>query len=482
MLMQVRHIFLVIFIIAGSGAFSQTSNSSPYTRYAFGDLFGNTNAYSFASGGVNIPFCDGFDRSNLFNQVNVGNPASYSYIARYRPVFSVGGQAKFLELNTETDQQVTNSAGLSDFAMGLPIGTKGGAAFGLLPYSTVGYDMVDEQSDDQIGDYSYLYNGSGGINKVFIGASRRIFDKANRDTVGKEIITINESSLAFGVNAYYLFGSYANTRSVDFAEWTFLDTRVQTSTRVSDFMVDGGMYYHYRFKDRKKLINKAQMRKDSTVRPKYEKKRLAFSFGATGSLATSVNAYRDNFTYTYRTTALAEFIEDTISYYEDLEGTLNLPISFGVGAALTYDKLRIGAQLKMQDWSTYSEEFGGTETKDILGMSYEGALGIEYQPSNEVANQAHNAFKRAIYKFGFRYAQTPLQINNTSLTEIGMSFGLALPIQRAIPASMLNFGVELGERGTTDNNLIQERFATLRVGVTIVPGRFDNWFYKRKYN
>jgi hypothetical protein len=47
---------------------------------------------------------------------------------------------------------------------------------------------------------------------------------------------------------------------------------------------------------------------------------------------------------------------------------------------------------------------------------------------------------------------------------------------------MLNFGVELGERGTTDNNLIQERFATFRVGLTIMPGRFDNWFMKRKYN
>ena len=148
MLTRVRYIFLTLTLSAAFGSFAQTSNSSPYTRYAFGDLFGNTSAYYFGSGSVNIPFYND-------NQVNFGNPATYSYIRRYKPVFSVGTQAKILELNSTSDKQVTNSVGLSDFVYGMPVGKKGGAAFGLLPYRTVGYSMIDPSTDPITGDFDY---------------------------------------------------------------------------------------------------------------------------------------------------------------------------------------------------------------------------------------------------------------------------------------------------------------------------------------
>ena len=136
----------------------------------------------------------------------------------------------------------------------------------------------------------------------------------------------------------------------------------------------------------------------------------------------------------------------------------------------------------MQDWSSYKEVFGASTNEDVLGPSYTGAFGIEYQANNVLENQNNNAFKLGIYKVGFRYSQTPLQIDNTTLTELGMSFGASLPLRFSGSGSSLNFGVELGQRGTTDGGLIQENFAAFRVGVSIMPGRFDNWFLKRKYN
>jgi hypothetical protein len=48
--------------------------------------------------------------------------------------------------------------------------------------------------------------------------------------------------------------------------------------------------------------------------------------------------------------------------------------------------------------------------------------------------------------------------------------------------SSINFGVEVGERGTVESNLIKERYVSLRLGLSITPGRFDNWFLKRKYD
>ena len=107
---------------------------------------------------------------------------------------------------------------------------------------------------------------------------------------------------------------------------------------------------------------------------------------------------------------------------------------------------------------------------------------MEYQSASDVTNQANSTLSLGIYKMGLRYRQTPLQINNTILTEIGMSFGVSLPMRFSGSGSMINFGVEFGERGTTNDNLIQERFITARLGFSIMPGRFDNWFWKRKYN
>ncbi|MBL4702980.1 MAG: hypothetical protein JKY54_00540 [Flavobacteriales bacterium] len=475
--MQFRHIILSVFIFSSITSIAQSSNSSPYTRYAFGDLFGNSNAYYFGVAGLNIAMQNR-------NQVNFGNPATYSFIQRYKPIFSVGVKAQFLQLNTETDKQLTNAIGISDFTIGLPIGEKGGFAFGLTPYSTVGYNMIDEATNSHIGDYTYTYTGSGGISKVFVGASRKVFVRSEvADSAKTGELLQHASSLSLGVNANYLFGSYSNVRSVNFTGLTLLDTKVVTSTQVSDFLFDGGLYYHYKFKDKQRLLNRSEVRADSTVRRIYSpKKAVAFDFGLTGSLGSSIDARRDEFIYTFRSTAIAEFIEDTISFVEGSKGSLNLPMSFGAGVAVIYDKVRLGAQIKMQDWSSYSEEFNGVTYNDVLGLSYEGAVGIEYQKTKDGENQSNSAFSLGIYKFGIRYRQTPLQINNTVLSEIGMSFGASIPMGVTRSGSMLNFGVEVGERGTTDNNLIQERFVTLRLGVTIMPGRFDNWFLKRKYN
>jgi hypothetical protein len=475
--MQIKYILFSILLLTTCSSFGQSSSASPYTRYAFGDLFGNSNAYYFGAAGLNIPMVNN-------NQVNIANPASYSFIQRMKPVFSVGFKAKFLSLETTSDSQNTNAVGLSDFTVGLPIGKKGGAAFGITPYSTVGYTMIDNVIDDQIGDYTYTYTGSGGINKVFIGASRKIFERAELpDTNGLNKLAQHASAMSVGVNANYLFGTYNNFRSVDFTGLALLDTKVQNTTQVSDFLFDGGLYYHYKFKGRQRLLNRAEVRADTTIKRKYsEKSKVSFDFGFTGSLGSSLNARRDNFTYTFRSTLLAEFIEDTINYTEGVEGTLQLPVSMGIGAALVFNRVRVGAQFKLQDWSSYSEVFDGVAVNDALGLSYEGAFGLEYQKATDGKNQSNNAFSLGIYRVGLRYSQTPLQINNNVLTEIGMSFGASLPMRFSGSGSMLNFGVEVGERGTTDFNLIQERFLTLRVGLTIMPGRFDNWFYKRKYN
>jgi hypothetical protein len=81
-----------------------------------------------------------------------------------------------------------------------------------------------------------------------------------------------------------------------------------------------------------------------------------------------------------------------------------------------------------------------------------------------------------VYRAGMRFENTGLKINNESIKEFGMSFGVGIPVGGAF--SNANFGFEVGKRGTTDQNLIQENFVNFQLSLSLN----DRWFEKRKFN
>ncbi|MDP5101128.1 MAG: hypothetical protein NWQ09_07365, partial [Nonlabens sp.] len=76
-----------------------------------------------------------------------------------------------------------------------------------------------------------------------------------------------------------------------------------------------------------------------------------------------------------------------------------------------------------------------------------------------------------------RYEQTGLMLENESITEFGMSFGMGLPIGSRSGFSNANIGLEYGQRGTTSGGLIKENFFSLSIGLSLN----DKWFTPRKY-
>ena len=69
-----------------------------------------------------------------------------------------------------------------------------------------------------------------------------------------------------------------------------------------------------------------------------------------------------------------------------------------------------------------------------------------------------------------------MKINGSAIDEFGISFGLGLPVGQFF--SNANIGIEIGQRGTIDNNLIEEDFVNIQIGLSLN----DRWFVKRKYN
>ncbi len=69
-------------------------------------------------------------------------------------------------------------------------------------------------------------------------------------------------------------------------------------------------------------------------------------------------------------------------------------------------------------------------------------------------------------------------VSNESIDEFGISFGVGLPVGPLGAVSNANIGVELGQRGTTDQNLVQENFINIRLSLSLNA----RWFSKRKFN
>jgi hypothetical protein len=67
-------------------------------------------------------------------------------------------------------------------------------------------------------------------------------------------------------------------------------------------------------------------------------------------------------------------------------------------------------------------------------------------------------------------------VNDVDINNFGITFGVGLPLGRSL--SNLNLGFELGKRGTTRADLVEENYLKINIGISLN----DRWFRKRKIN
>ena len=84
------------------------------------------------------------------------------------------------------------------------------------------------------------------------------------------------------------------------------------------------------------------------------------------------------------------------------------------------------------------------------------------------------------YRIGARYNTGNLVLNNKSIADFAVSAGVGLPAGggRFKLFTMLNISTEYGIYGTSQNQLIQERYFRVVLGFTFN----DRWFIKSKYD
>jgi hypothetical protein len=150
---------------------------------------------------------------------------------------------------------------------------------------------------------------------------------------------------------------------------------------------------------------------------------------------------------------------------------LKIPTSTTFGLGFGEDKKWfMGAEYSFHGLGAFTNEFINVEN-----LRYEDASSLEFGGFFIPDYSAFSGYlKRVAYRAGIRLDKTGMVVNDTEINNFGITFGLGLPLGRDF--SNINLGFELGRRGTTSADLIEESYLKVSVGLSLN----DRWFRKRQ--
>lgn len=421
---MIKKISVSIFLLFSIVTFAQQATSSPYSFYGIGDIRFKGTVESRLMGGIGV-FPDSI-------HINIQNPASYSSLRLTS--FTLGGAFNSEKLNSAKGNEKAQRTTLDYMAVGIPLG-KGGIGFGLIPYSSVGYRIKNKEQriegDDTI-TTSRKYQGSGGVNKVFIGFGYQI-----------------NKNLSLGGDINYNFGKI-ETRNIVKVSTAQLGAQEKNSSELSGLTVNLGAMYQRKINNKLDFYSSFLFTPESSLKSKNSK------------IISSV-IYSDNYDPVDQ-----DFLDKIYA-----TNSIKLPskYKFGVGVGQN-KKWMLGTELTFQQSSKF-----GDRSNDITNVTYKDAfkysLGGYYIPNY---TSYSNYFKKITYRAGFRYENTGMVINNQNIRDYAFTGGFGLPLGGTF--SNINLGLEFGRKGTAKALLIEENYLNVLVSLSLN----DKWFVKSKYN
>ncbi len=414
---MIKKIFLGLCLILAAQVFSQEGTSSPYSFYGIGDIKFKGTVDNRSMGGVSV-FPDSI-------HLNIQNPASYAslkYIA-----FSLGANYTTTKFKTNAEQEEAKRSALDYIALGIPTG-KLSVTVGLMPLSSVGYQISSIVSTTE----QRRFQGSGGVNKFFVGAGYKI-----------------NKNLNLGIDVGYNFG-LIKTESLLFKSEAYYGSRELNTSRISGLDANFGAMYS------RPITKKLNLYTSFVFSPQ-----VSFQSANTRNIATIL--------FSNSTGALpVDQVDVAVP-----NNTIKMPtkIAFGAGIGET-KKWALGAEFTFQQFSSFNNRF-----VDITTGKFENskriAVGGYYIPKY---NSFSNYLERINYRAGFRYENTGLVVNNKSINDAAVTAGIGFPVAGLL--SNINFGFEYGKRGTKAAGLVEENYMTFTIGLSLS----DRWFIKRKYD
>ncbi len=425
--MMKRAIIIALVLLWTLTAFAQRPTNNPYSRFGVGELYYQGFGQNRAMGHTGIASYSNFYFSKL-------NPASYSAIGRNHVIFSFAFNEKFNEFQTQDSSIYSNVGDFSHLAAVLPINGWLYFSLGILPYSGVGYNIVvnDSLSDgyDRT-DYATSYDGSGGINQGYLGFAIKPL-----------------RNLSLGTNFYYRWGTFDRHNLLALGEDNYINHTTFDYTFINNgFAVDfGGIF-------------------NDTIIDKEDRQVLNYSIGAIYSPPSRLRGVERRLVTRYIKLSDIESFDtlafDTLQRYD-----LPLASSFGFGISLKFrNQLLVQADYYQENWQGMQV----LDMKNILRNSQLIAFGLQYcrDPYSTIY------LNRMRFRLGGYIHKTYLDINGVPIDAYAVTLGLGLPAKSAF----VNLSIEMGTKGTLNNNLFKENFILINLDLTM----HDIWFLKRKF-
>ena len=420
---MIKKILAGICLTVTTVTFSQQNNASPYSYYGIGDIKFKGTVENRSMGELGI-LPDSI-------HVNLQNPAMYS--ALKFTTYTVGGSTSQTNFKTSDEEDKAGRTTFDYLAVALPF-NKVGVAFGIMPYSSVGYRI--ENTTESTPSQFRRFTGSGGLNRVFLGASYKITPK-----------------FSFGADFQYNFGDIETKSIVSLPDvGTQYPTREVNTSDYSGISFNIGAVYQTRLNQKYDWVTSASFAPEAELTAKTQRTI------STVSITTGGNE------------VVIDEIEQIMA-----EDKLRLPSkwTFGTGFGEAR-KWFAGAEYTFRESAELGNRFNNTNADNTAAYetAYKMTLGGYYIPNY---NSYNSYFKRMTYRAGLKYEKTGLVINNESINDYSVSLGLGFPLSNL--GSNLNIGVEMGRRGTTTAGLVEENYTNVFISLSIN----DKWFAKRRF-
>ncbi len=409
---------------------AQINTYSPYSRFGLGRRHQDGFPWNKAMGGLGIGLTDN-------KQINMINPASYVHIDSLSFLFNFGLSGSNTRYVTESETGSGSSFNLDHIAIAFPIADALKTSFGVLPYSSVGYNILEKKELETVGTVENRFQGAGGITQLYMGASLRLF-----------------KNLSAGINVVYLFGNLEMGNNLVFPSVSdYSVSQVNRKTLVNGFIYRLGSQYTASLSENLDLTAGVILEPANRI--------------GLEQTVTKKNSFPGSSVTVNDTLLLeADYLLD-----EDFDKTsFGYPLKAGGGFSLCYrDKFTVGAGYSSQDWNGKSlPGLAGT-----LAANNTFHLGMEYIPDAEAIK---GYWKRISYRLGARIESSYLELNENHLKDYGISFGVGLPVRNL--NTSFNLACQMGIMGTKKDHLIQERYIMVSFNITF----HDFWFLKRKFD
>ncbi|MTI33435.1 hypothetical protein [Xanthovirga aplysinae] len=411
---------LVLMTFLSSVSMAQVTNS-PYTFNGLGDVADLGLINTLGMGGLGVSYGSPWFINNV-------NPALLVRNGLFT-TFDIGAASDLRHIRDASGSNTNFQAGLYNAILSVPVSRdRWVASIGLKPLTNVRYNINSTQtvvSDGEEFEVQNQFQGTGGLSQFFISNGVKL-----------------NKNFSVGLMSSYTFGAITKTllqnplSSSSAIDDSFLFINEDSILSVSGFTFQlGGAYQG-------KIGNDTYL-----------------NLGGAYMFESNLNATE------LVTISNAGTPADTV---QNLSGKVTFPATTWAGISFEKRyKWMVGFDYRRQQWDKFRDFQGNNEG---LRPSDLYILGGKYTPN---INDVNNYWNRVTYRAAVRFENTQYMQNNNQVQDLGINFGLSLPVYTA---SYINFAVQVGQRGSLDKGQVRENYAKIFLGFTFN----DKWFIRRK--